>query len=81
MTDRYLQIKGGNEVAERLKELKKLWTKEGLPVNEVSIFLDSEDREIYGPNQIHAYNVGDEYSEEGFLGTISALRAYAADAG
>ena len=42
LKDRYLRIKNGVEVAKRLEGLKKLWTKEGLPIKEVDVYLLGE---------------------------------------
>lgn len=62
MTDRYLQIKGGSEVAERLEELKKLWNKiEGLPIGEVDIYLLGEVPGRKQLTQVHSFAVGDKY--------------------
>ncbi len=66
------------ELASKLTGLLNLYDKTGLPVSEVDIHLNTADAMIYGPNQIHTYNVGDEYSEEGFLGTIRELKAHIA---
>lgn len=61
LTDRYLRIKNGVEVAERLEGLKKLWTKEGLPIKEVDVFLLGEVPGRFQRTQIHTFAVGDIY--------------------
>jgi len=61
LTDRYLRIKNGVEVAKRLERLKKLWTKEGLPVVEVDIYLLGEVPGRAQRTQIHTFAVGDIY--------------------
>lgn len=48
-------------VAERLKKLKKLWSKEGLPVVEVDVYLLGEVPGRAQRTQIHTFTVGDLY--------------------
>lgn len=50
-----------DEVAERLKGLKKLWSKEGLPVVEVDVYLLGEVPGRAQRTQIHTFAVGDIY--------------------
>lgn len=52
-------VKKGDEVAHRLKELKKLWTKEGMPIMEVDIYLLGEVPGRKQLTQIHSF-VGDD---------------------
>jgi len=61
LTDRYLRIKNGVEVAKRLEGLKKLWTKEGLPIKEVDVYLLGEVPGRFQRTQIHTFAVGDTY--------------------
>jgi len=61
LTDRYLRIKNGVEVAKRLEGLKKLWTKEGLPIKEVDVYLLGEVPGRAQRTQIHTFAVGDIY--------------------
>jgi hypothetical protein len=51
----------GDAVAERLKDLKKLWSKEGLPVVEVDIYLMGEVPGRFQRTQIHTFAVDDIY--------------------
>lgn len=51
----------GDAVAERLKDLKKLWSKEGLPVVEVDVYLLGEVPGRAQRTQIHTFAVGDLY--------------------
>ena len=50
-----------DEVAENLKELKKLWSKEGLPIVEVDVHLLGEVPGRAQRIQIHTFAVGDIY--------------------
>jgi len=52
------------EMAPRLEALKKLWTKEGLPVKEVDIHLLGEVPGRKQLTQIHSFAVGDTYKLE-----------------
>ena len=67
-------VSDGVKVAERLKELKKLWTKEGLPIREVDVVW----RGTISDPAIHTYNVGDAH-EDFSDWRVTDLRAYAVE--
>jgi len=72
---RYPVVKG-DEVAHRLKGLKKLWTKEGIPVDEVDIVWASGPEEVYPWTE--TFNVGSLLADYSNF-KVAKLRAYMKD--
>uniref|UniRef100_A0A6M3LW04 Uncharacterized protein n=1 Tax=viral metagenome TaxID=1070528 RepID=A0A6M3LW04_9ZZZZ len=64
----------GDEVAHRLKELKKLWNDEGLPIAGMEIVWHGTIRD----SVIHTYNVGDTHRDF-FNWRVTRIKAYAVE--
>jgi len=74
--DPHYPVVKGDEVAHRLKGLKKLWTEEGIPVDEVDIVWASGPEEVYPMTE--TFNIGSPLSDDSNW-KVAKLRAYVKD--